>query len=309
MLSTPYFQPPLSILLIEDSKGDALLIEKELNTVIPESYILQKAVTLEEALKLLPNNKFHVALLDRSLPDAEEFDGLYSLQNMAPDLPIVFLTSYQNEQTALDSIKKGAQDYLLKDKSNGQIIKRAIHFAILRKEFEGILVERANFDLLTGLANRWLFENRLDMAIAKIKRGQTNFAILFLDLDLFKKINDVHGHAAGDTVLKEVGKRLKTMFRSYDTVARFGGDEFAVLLESIEDIEETKGLAKRIISLLEKPMHVFGNELTIGVSIGIVICNDDKKILAETLMKKADEAMYKAKREHGSCYFILGNDL
>lgn len=308
-MSTPYFQSPFSILLIEDSRGDALLIERELNTVIPEGYILQKAVTLEEALNLLPNHKFSVALLDRSLSDAEGFDGLYRLQNMAPDLPIVFLTAYQNEQTALESIKQGAQDYLLKDKINGHIIKRAIEFAILRKEFETILIQRANFDLLTGLANRWLFENRLDMALAKMKRGHTNFAILFLDLDFFKPINDVHGHATGDNVLKEVGERLKKIFRPYDTVARFGGDEFAVLLESLEDEKEPINSAKRIIRILKEPMHVLGNELNIGVSIGIVICNNEEEILAETLMQRADEAMYKAKNVSGSCYCLWGDDV
>ncbi len=309
MLSIPYFQPPLSILLIEDSKGDALLIEKELNKVIPEGYVLQKAETLEEALNLLPNNKFHVALLDRSLPDAEGFDGLYSLQNMAPDLPVIFLTSYQNEQTALESIKQGAQDYLFKDKSNGPIIKRAIQFAILRKEFEGVLIERANFDLLTGLANRWLFENRLDMAIAKMKRNQTIFAILFLDLDRFKKLNDVHGHAAGDKVLKEVGMRLKQSLRPYDTLARFGGDEFAVLLEYIGDEQEAVTAAKKIITLLEKPMQVFGNKLTVDVSIGIVTCDTDKNILSKILMQQADTAMYKAKNKTGSCYYLWGSEI
>lgn len=304
MLNTSYFQPPLNILLIEDSKSDALLIERELNTVFSEGYTLQKAVTLEDAIKLLPKSNFHVALLDRTLPDADEFDGLYRLQNMAPSLPIVFLTSYQNEQTALESIKNGAQDYLLKDKSNGHMIKRAIQFAILRKQFEGILIEHANFDVLTGLANRWLFENRLDMAIAKIKRNHAVFALLFLDLNLFKKINDTHGHAVGDKVLKEVADRLKQIFRSYDTVARFGGDEFAILFESMNDVTDAVNAAERIITLIEKPISVFGNELSIGVSIGIAIANHEQPILPATLIQEADEAMYKAKLQPGSCYFL-----
>lgn len=303
MSNTPYFQSPLNILLIEDSEADALLIERELKSVIFEDYFLQKAATLEEAIRLLSKNSFHVALLDRSLPDADGFDGLYSLQNIAPNLPLVFLTSYQNEQIALESIKQGAQDYLLKDKSNGSVIKRAIHFAMLRKQFESILIERANFDLLTGLANRWLFENRLEIAIAKMKRDKDIFALLFLDLDFFKNINDVHGHAAGDQVLKNVGERLKQIFRPYDTVARLGGDEFVVLLESIQDIQDIVETAKRIISLLEEPIPVFGNELTVGVSIGIVIC-DKENMLAETLVKHADKAMYHAKSKPGSSYCL-----
>lgn len=309
MASTTHSQDALSILLIEDSKVDAVLIEKELNAVFPENYILQKAVTLEQAINLLPQYDFNVALLDRSLPDANEFDGLFSLQNMAPELPIVFLTSFKNEQTALNAIEQGAQDYLLKDKSNGRVIKHAIQFAILRKKFECNLIERANFDLLTGLANRWLFEDRLDMAIAKMKRHKTTFALFFLDLDLFKSINDTYGHIAGDNVLKEVALRLKKSFRSYDTPARFGGDEFAVLLDCMSEITDAERVAKKIITLFEKPIQVFGNELNIDVSIGIVTCDAQPNAVAETLIKKADEAMYKAKSEKGSNYYLWDGEI
>ncbi len=308
MFKNPYVQPPLSILLIEDSKGDAILIERELNIVFPEGYILQKALTLEEALNLLSNNTFHVALLDRTLPDANEFDGLYSLQNMAPDLPVIFLTSYQNEQTALESIVKGAQDYLLKDSSNGDVIKRAIEFAILRKKFEETLIKHANFDLLTGLANRWFFENTLDVALAKMQRNKSNIAILFIDLDHFKKINDEYGHAAGDKVLKEVGIRLKKSLRYYDTPARFGGDEFAVLIEFADNIKNVESVAEKIITQIEKPIKVFEKNFNIGVSIGISICSTEQKILAETLMQRADTAMYKAKNKAGSCYYLWNED-
>lgn len=304
MLKEPYTKPLLNILLIEDSKSDALLIERELNTAFSEGYTLHKAVTLEEAINLLPKSNFHVALLDRTLPDADEFEGLYRLQNMAPGLPIVFLTSYQNERTAFESIKNGAQDYLLKDKSNGHIIKHAIQFAICRKQYESILIEHANFDVLTGLANRWLFENRLDMAIAKVNRNHAVFALLFLDLDLFKKINDTHGHAVGDKVLKEVSNRLKQIFRPYDTIARFGGDEFAILFESMNNVTDAVNAAERIITLIEKPISVSGNELSIGVSIGIAIANHDETILPGTLIQKADAAMYRAKLQPGSCYFF-----
>lgn len=297
-------QPLLRILLIEDSKLDALLIEKELNAAIPEGYDLKKAITLEEAINLLPNHRFDVALLDRTLPDADNFDGLYSLQNMAPELPIVFLTSYQNEQTALESIQQGAQDYLLKGKSNGLVIKRAIQFAILRKEFEGILIQRANFDFLTGLANRSFFESRLDIALSKLKRYKTVFAMLFLDLDLFKTINDTYGHATGDLVLKEVGTRLKQLLRPYDTAARFGGDEFAVLLECIDEVKEIEDIATRIIASFKKPIQVFGHELTIDVSIGIAIGENHQNISAEKLKQQADDAMYRAKTKPGSCYCL-----
>ncbi len=299
---------PLRILLIEDSKGDALLIEKALNAAMPEGYSIQKAVTLEEALKLLPDHSFDVALLDRSLPDVEGFDGLHSLQNIAPQLPIVLLTAYKDEQTALEAIEQGAQDYLYKDKIDGHIIKRALQYAVLRKEFEGVLIMRANFDNLTGLANRMLFESRLDMALAKMKRHSGEVAVLFLDLDRFKPVNDTYGHAAGDKLLKEVGGRLKGALRAYDTASRFGGDEFAILLEGLPKAQHAEIVAKKIIQLLDAPTNVFGNEVTVGVSIGIAACASGQEISAETLMQQADAAMYEAKTVNGSshCTYVGG---
>lgn len=298
------FPLSLHILLIEDTEADALLIKKKLDMAIPEGYQLTQATTLEEALNLLPHHMFDIALLDCTLSDAENFDGLYSLQNMAPNIPIIFLTAHQHEHTALESIKKGAQDYLLKHKSTAHSMKRIIQFAILRKKFENTLLERANFDLLTGLANRWLFENRLDVAIAKLKRHDSILAILFLDLDLFKQINDRYGHTTGDKVLQEVSRRLKQPVRPYDTVARFGGDEFAVLLECIATQKEAEQITKRIITLLEEPIAIYGEKLTITVSIGISICKYEKKIFAEQLIQQADKAMYKAKSTTGSSYYI-----
>ena len=294
----------LRILLIEDSKGDALLIEKHLHAVIAEEYSLQKAATLEEALSLLADHDFDVALLDRSLPDAEEFEGLYSLKNMAPQLPIVFLTAYQDEKTALEAIEEGAQDYLFKDKFDGHIIKRAIKYAIIRKKYENKLIMRANFDLLTGLASRMLFENRLEMALAKIRRHGGIIALLFLDLDRFKPINDTYGHTAGDKLLKEIGGRLQSILRSYDTAARTGGDEFVILLDCLKKVDDAEVVAKRIIALFDKPIKVMGREVSVGVSIGIATCATGQKMIPETLIQQADTAMYKAKTVSGSSYCI-----
>ena len=164
-----------------------------------------------------------MVLLDRSLPDVSEFSGLLNIQTMAPQLPIIFLTAYSDETTALRAVEHGAQDYLFKDKVDGHTIKRAIQFAIHRKQFESILITQANFDALTGLANRTLFESRLDMALARIKRNKTGIAIFFMDLDRFKQVNDTYGHGAGDTLLKEVAERLKKSVRPYDTAARVRG--------------------------------------------------------------------------------------
>ena len=186
MLNTRSTANPLKILLIEDSKGDAILIGKVLQQAMPMTHLLETTSTLKEALKVVTENEFDVALLDRTLPDTRGFSGLHSIQNISPKLPIIFLTGYKDEYLAFEAIKQGAQDYLFKDQLDANHIMRAIQYAILRKEFEEVLITRANFDMLTGLANRILFENRLNIALTKMKQLGGICSILLLDLDKFK---------------------------------------------------------------------------------------------------------------------------
>ncbi len=293
---------PLKILLIEDSKGDALLIKKALESSMPGATRIHCVTNLANGLKILAEHSFEVALLDRSLPDVDGFSGLHSIQMMAPDLPIIFLTAYQDEHIAFEAILQGAQDYLFKDKLDGHIVKRAIQYAILRKQFEDVLIVQANFDMLTGLANRQLFESRLDMALAKMKRQGGHVGALFLDLDRFKEVNDTLGHLAGDKLLKQVGTRLKEALRTYDTAARFGGDEFAVLLDPLVELNHAECVAEKIVQLFQAPFNVLGHTISLGISIGIACAKHPSTASRVELMAQADAAMYQAKAQNGSAY-------
>jgi two-component system cell cycle response regulator len=286
---------PLRVLLVEDSKGDAILIKKALTQDVPDPHVIQHATTLASALKALAENEFDVVLLDRSLPDATGFNGLISIQNRAPKLPVIFLTGLKDEAIALSAVEKGAQDYLFKDNVDNRTIERAIHYAIRRKRFEEVLILQANFDNLTGLVNRILFENRLDITLTKIKRQEDGIAVFFLDLDHFKQVNDTFGHAIGDKLLQQVGDRLKQALRPYDTVARFGGDEFALLIDGIKTSHDCASIAQKIIELFDIPYHISGKQINMSVSIGIATCMSNESVSREALMKHADEAMYVAK--------------
>ncbi|MBN9230205.1 MAG: hypothetical protein BGO90_08330 [Legionella sp. 40-6] len=297
---------PLRILLIEDSPGDVILIGKVLKKALPNAHNLVKCTTLTEALKIVSDEEFDVALLDRTLPDTRDFSGLHSIQNMSPKLPIIFLTGYRDEHLALEAIKQGAQDYLFKDQLDPNLIKRAMQYAVLRKQFEGILITRANFDMLTGLANRMLFENRLETALAKMKRLGGYISVLLLDLDKFKFVNDTYGHLAGDQLLQEVGARLKQSLRSYDVAARFGGDEFAILLDDISAPDQSEVVARKIIQVIAAPFVIAHKELSIHVSIGIANCHNSLSINRESLLLRADAAMYEAKLVPESSYQVFG---
>jgi diguanylate cyclase (GGDEF)-like protein len=159
----------------------------------------------------------------------------------------------------------------------------------------------ARHDALTGLANRLMLYDRLEHAIAGSQRTGRRIALIFIDLDRFKEINDTRGHAAGDKVLKAVSNRLKKMVREVDTVARFGGDEFIVLFDSIDDPRQIAAIAQKIINGLRLPLEIDGQEYRVGVSLGISVYPQDGDSATE-LLDKADLAMYRAKKSGGGTF-------
>jgi len=189
-----------------------------------------------------------------------------------------------------------------KSKSNEllRLISSANHTIEKLKSAEALLVEQrdiiyhqANYDQLTGLANRHLFEDRLTQLIKNSKRNETSFALLFLDLDDFKKINDTNGHDIGDSVLKKVALALKENTRESDTLVRFGGDEFLVLLNNIDE-NGALHVAKKFLETLKNPIKIKSNTMKIGTSIGIAMFPKNATS-ANELIKKADKALYLAK--------------
>ena len=162
------------------------------------------------------------------------------------------------------------------------------------KDTRDELQKMVHFDVVTGLPNRTLFFDRFKNALAQAKRHDQKLAILFLDLDGFKSVNDTFGHVAGDTVLKEVATRLPKAIREVDAVARFGGDEFVLLLNNVKNEKNTALVADKIMAALSEPFIIDGETCKIGASIGISIFPDDD-VDMDSLISQADTAMYTAK--------------
>jgi len=171
-----------------------------------------------------------------------------------------------------------------------------------RKAFEEQLEHQAFHDPVTNLPNRALFNERVRHALARSRREQHALAVIFLDLDDFKTINDSLGHAAGDHVLLEVAKRLATTIRVSDTAARFGGDEFAILLEDTQSPQEAADIAERIVEALTSPLLVEEKEIVVQASLGISVADYDSTLDADQLISNADAAMYIAKRDGKGTY-------
>jgi diguanylate cyclase (GGDEF)-like protein/PAS domain S-box-containing protein len=175
-----------------------------------------------------------------------------------------------------------------------------------RKEFEEQLAHQAFHDPVTNLANRALFSDRVEHALMRSQRGFPDIAVVFIDLDDFKTVNDSLGHAAGDEVLQEVARRLRIAVRPTDTVARFGGDEFAVLLEGVEDSSQAADAAARILHALELAYEIDGKQVFPRASVGICLVDRENTVPeAAELLRNADVAMYMAKRDSKGSYRVF----
>ncbi len=170
-----------------------------------------------------------------------------------------------------------------------------------RKQSEEQIWQQANFDPLTGLPNRRMFRDRLDQEIKKAHRVQQNFALLFIDLDRFKEVNDTLGHEMGDRLLKEAANRLTACVRASDTVARLGGDEFTIILSELDSIDSPDRVVKSLLQQLSMPFHIDAELVYVSASIGITLYPNDGSELSQ-LLKNADQAMYAAKNQGRNCY-------
>jgi diguanylate cyclase (GGDEF)-like protein len=302
----------IRVLLVEDNPGDVRLIKEMLASpaYYGMTYQLSQVETLSVAVQVCSNNPIEVILLDLNLPDSTGMETLESLNGMFPQIPIVVLTGLHDSELTMQSVQHGAQDYITKEECTSQLLTRVIHYAIERKRIEAQLKHLATHDFLTGLPNRALFYDRLGLATKRTMRTNTGglnwkAAIMVMDLDNFKQINDTLGHESGDKVLREMAPRLRGCLRQSDTVARLGGDEFAFVLEGILDQADAMFVAQKIMRSLNEPAILTGDHYPLSASLGISIFPDHAEDL-ELLIRYADRAMYAAKRQRDHIRFYQG---
>jgi diguanylate cyclase (GGDEF)-like protein len=168
----------------------------------------------------------------------------------------------------------------------------------LKKQTEEMLIDMATHDLLTGLPNRRNFEEHLSKAIRRAGHDHERMAVLFLDLDRFKPINDMFGHDAGDMVLVEIARRINGALRPSDLAARYGGDEFIICMETSSERVSAINISERILASISRPIRLGEHHVSVGASIGIAFFPDDGST-PEELLTAADSAMYRAKNEGG----------
>jgi diguanylate cyclase (GGDEF)-like protein len=220
------------------------------------------------------------------------------------------LTGAEDVRVAVEALRSGAQEFLPKIDANFRKLPNAILSAMERKQQELNFLDLVNNDSLTGVTSRHCFLELLDKSLLRAERNHRTLALMFIDVDDFKIVNDTHGHEAGDFVLKEVAARIKSGMRNCDTLARLGGDEFVVLLEDLNDENLTgcSAVAGRLVNSIQAtPFHFNDKDITVDISMGIATYPQMASSKTE-LIDMADQAMYKSKRSVQD-YFTFARDM
>ena len=300
------------VLLVEDSEDDAELILRELRRggFSPE---FKRVCTPDELSTVLANQGWDIVLSDYAMPRFNALEALRLVQLTGSDLPFIIVSGTIGEDVAVAAMKAGAHDYIMKDKLARLVpaMKRELREAQerhARKLAEEMVWHQAYHDPLTNLPNRNLFLDRLGQAMAYLRRSKGKLALLFVDLDGFKFINDTLGHIVGDQVLQSVAIRLSHTIREEDTLARLGGDEFALLLTRLNDAEDAAKKSQALLDSLKQPFEIGGRQLHVGASIGIAMYPNNVKDGIK-LLRNADIAMYQAKAKGGNTFAFFTPDI
>lgn len=286
----------IKMLLVEDSPTDYHVIKEMLAEYGNINYIIDWTRTLSGGMKQLGDEDYDVILLDLTLPDSRGFDTFNTVHHAFPHIPAILLTATDDDELAIDLVRRGAQDYLVKGQLYGVILVRSIRYAIERHQMHSILRNLALVDELTGLYNRRGLNAIATQHLKLARRTARNMVVIYADMDGLKEINDTYGHLEGDRAIVEIARVLKATFRESDIVARYGGDEFVVL--AIEAHAESCDI---MIDRLRSNTAAFNWEadfdFTISLSIGAAVYDPGEPADLDSLLEAADRAMYDNKKD------------
>ena len=287
------------VLIVDDQEANVILLERMLRGA---GYVsIASTMDPGEVCELYRNNRYDLILLDLQMPGMDGFQVMEGLKKIQTDgyLPVLVITAQPAHK--LRALQAGAKDFISKPFEMAEVLARVhnmLEVRLLHEEARNhgkMLESLALKDPLTGLANRRLLDERMSMVLVHARRNKESMAVVYLDLDGFKQINDTFGHGAGDVLLKMVAGRMVAAVREEDTVARLGGDEFVIVLWHVSGTDDAAKVALKVIEAVSQPYDIEGHTVSITASAGVGIYpvhGED----ADTLMKSADLALYEAKR-------------
>jgi len=302
----------LKILIVDDDLVDYEMILRTLKKSDLESEITH-AASVDEGIDAFKKSTFDIVLLDYKMPKRDGIEMVIELRGLPKNesSAIIMMSASEDENLALACIKAGAQDFLTKGEITASRLRRSMQQAKTKYDLEIELhnsyqriKQLAESDPLTGLANRYMFDESIRIAVAENQRNKAYLALLLFDIDNFKAVNDTHGHDTGDKLLQEITARIQSVLRGNEIFSRFGGDEFAIMVGSLEKVSIANKIAKRITAQMQAPFEINNHTITCSLSIGISIHPNNCDTPVE-LFKYADIAMYRAKKKGNGniCFF------
>ena len=295
------------VLIVDDQEANVILLERMLRGA---GYVsITSTMDPHGVCELHRNNRYDLILLDLEMPGMDGFQVMEGLEEIETDgyLPVLVITAQPGHK--LRALQGGAKDFISKPFDLDEVLMRVhnmLEVRLLHEEARNhgkMLESLALKDPLTGLANRRLLAERMSMILVHARRNKSAMAVVYLDLDGFKQINDTLGHGVGDVLLKMVAGRMLASVREEDTVARLGGDEFIIALWHVSGTDDAARVALKVIEAVSQPYAIEGHTVSITTSAGVGIYpvhGED----ADTLMKSADLALYEAKRAGKNAYRI-----
>ena len=309
------------ILVLDDEEQ----IRRFLLTLLSSRYDCREAESAEQALKALSEDHFDLVISDIQMTGMSGLELVPRVHSIAPDCVVLMVSGQSNIETAIAAMHAGAFDYLTKPLDPRHVeaaIERALKQSFLLREqrhyhseLEKLLWQRtaevtqlSYYDTLTELPNRTLFEDRLTQALAVAQRADQTLGLLFVSLDQLKKVKDTLGHLIGDRLLREAATRLSGCVSESDTVARFGGEEFAFLLTTTVQTKDVVEMIGAIREVLKPPFYLDGHELFVTASVGISLFPLDGED-CQSLLKDAGAALYRARNSGGNTYQFYTSDM
>ena len=293
-----------NILVVDDDRTVRMAL---VDAFTREHYEVEEANNGMQALNICKRHMPDLVLMDAVMPELDGFDACQMIRELphGSDIPVLMITALDDEQSIVRAFSSGATDYVSKP-INFSVIKQRVARLIKASKAEQDVKKLAYHDPLTSLPNRTYLKQQLAVTVNRAATENQRFAILFLDLDRFKMINDTMGHDAGDLLLKAVADRIRHCVRENDFVARLGGDEFTVVLENIASLEGASSVAEKICRSVARPFVFMQQKMFVTTSIGISIFPDDGEDVS-ALIKHADSAMFRAKEKRNDfCFYERG---
>ncbi|MCK5394562.1 MAG: EAL domain-containing protein [Gammaproteobacteria bacterium] len=292
-----YEERPI-VVLADDDPSIRLMVRHVLES---EDFDIVEASDGLEAIKAV--EKYHPALilLDAVMPGIDGFTTCQQIKEKGhTDIPVMMITGLDDDASVERAYEVGAIDFITKP-IKWAVLKHRVKSVVAKVIAERKVSLLAYRDTLTGLPNRLLFADRMEQAVMRSERSRTSMALMLVDIDDFKLVNDSFGHDAGDKLIKAVGELISKSLRRADTIARLGGDEFAVIIEGISSPEDAISIADNLTTILEHNVRLDDQETYTSASIGISVYPDDGRD-ARTLLKNADTAMFRAKENGRHCF-------